>query len=122
MRGLDHLAVLVPDPSNVRIYVRRYADQHLRFVRKADCIETLYDVIQELPSPRLAVFVGSSYHGYLESLILTQDTALCIIPGAWVRHIPLADDSRRANFAVQLLEAHVNEPIQLMRSKQDLPL
>ncbi len=122
MRVLDHLAVIVPAIGSIAIYLRSFTDQRLRFAKNADCVEGLYDVIFQLPLPRLVVFVGSGYHGYLESIALDEKTALCIIPGAWVRHIPIHHDTQRARFAVQLLEAHVNEPIQLMRSEKDLPL
>jgi len=120
LRMLDHLAILVPCAQSVAVYVRRYAHPGLRFAKYAEGVDALYDVIQELPTPRMAVFVGSHYHGYLAPL-LASDTSLCIIPGAWVRHISPLDDTMRARFAVQLLEAQVNEPVQLLRSEQDLP-
>ena len=122
MRVLDHLAVIVPATRNVAIYLRRFPDQRLRLVKYTDSVDELHDVVSQLTKPRLVVFVGSSYHGYLESLRLAEKTALCIIPGAWVQHIPPQNDTHRARFAVQLIEAHVNEPIQLMRSGTKLPL
>ncbi len=122
MRVLDHLAVLVPQTQSVALYVRSFADTRLRFVHNMHDVPTLHDAIRELPAPRIVAFVGSGYHGYLESLLLDEQTTVCLIPGAWVRHIPSQHDTQRARFAVQLLEAHVNEPIQLLRSAQQLPL
>lgn len=109
----------MPESTGVSIHVRSFADQPLRFLTKADHIQAIYDAIRELSRPRIAIFVGSGYHGYLESLLLAEHTALCIIPEAWVRHIPLQSSTHRARFAVQLLEAHVNEPIQLLRGEQE---
>ena len=122
MRVLDHLAVLVPQAQSVAIYVRSFADTRLRFAHNAQDVATLHDAISELPRPRIVAFVGSGYHGYLEALLRDEKTAVCLIPGAWVRHIPPQHDTQRARFAVQLLEAHVNEPIQLLHSTQHLPL
>jgi hypothetical protein len=121
LKMLDHLAILVPCAERVAIHVRRYANPGLHFVKYGEGLDALYDVIYELPTPRMIVFVGSQYHGYLAPL-LSEDTALCIIPGAWMRHLPPLEDVVRARFAVQLLEAQASEPIQLLCPEQDLPV
>ena len=118
---LEHLVIVVSNRQGIHLHGRKCM-QGLRFLKKADCVQSLYDVVRELPLPRLVAFVGGGYHGYLEPLLLAEKTALCIIPGAWVRHIPSIHDTQRARFALQLLEAYVNEPIQWMHSEQDLPL
>ena len=54
--------------------------------------------------------------------VLIQDTDLCVIPGRWLEHIPYWDSLKRAEFAVQLVEAHLSTPIRLYgaRDKENL--
>jgi hypothetical protein len=49
--------------------------------------------------------------------ILIQNTGLCVIPDRWLEHIPYWERIQRAEFAIQLIEAHLSAPIRLLGAK-----
>lgn len=71
----------------------------------------------KLPRPRLAVYIGRAYDSFLSQLLF-QETDLCTIPMAWISHIPLHEVNARAQFAVQLTEAYLSDPIRLFGAKE----
>lgn len=74
----------------------------------------------KIPRPRLAVSIGRAYDRLLSQLLF-QETDLCLIPMAWLSHIPLWQVEERVQFAVQLTQAHLNDPIRIFGAKELIP-
>jgi len=113
---VDNLAVCLPYSQGSHVYVRRPGEEKLLL-----CPETFGDyAISDIPllldPPRLVVLVGQPWATFLGQ-VLIQDTDLCVIPGRWLEHIPYWDRLQRAEFAVQLAEAHLSTPIRLYGAK-----
>ena len=53
----------------------------------------------------------------MDAELLLEQTDLCLIPDPWLKHIPRHQPKRRAEFALQLLEAYLEDPIRLLGAK-----
>ena len=64
------------------------------------------------PEPRLLLVLGNAYPQLLPQQRL-ESSNFCLIPESWLRHIAPHHVTMRAQFAVQLLEAFLFQPIRL---------
>ena len=113
---LENLAVCLPYSQGSQVYVRRAGEEDLLLCPETFDDFAISDVPLLLDPPRLVVLVGQPWASFLGQ-ILIQDTDLCVIPGRWLEHIPYWDRLQRAEFAVQLVHAHLNAPIRLYGAK-----
>ncbi len=114
--NVDNLAVCLPYSQGSHVYVRRAGEEKLLLCPQAFNDYAISDIPLLLDPPRLVVLVGQMWATFLGQ-ILIQDTDLCVIPGRWLEHIPYWDRLQRAEFAVQLVEAHLCAPIRLYGAK-----
>lgn len=77
----------------------------------------IFHTVGQLPKPRLTIHVGRAYDSFLGQLIF-HETDFCTIPMAWMSHIPLRQVEARAQFAVQLTGAYLNDPIRFFGAKE----
>ncbi len=113
---LDNLAVCLPYSQGSHVYVRRAGEGQLLLCPGAFNDHAISDIPLLLDPPRLVVLVGQMWASFLGQ-ILIQDTDLCVIPSRWLEHIPYWERLQRAEFAVQLVEAHLSTPIRLYGAK-----
>lgn len=117
---VENLAVCLPYSQGIDVYVR-IAGEHLRLWPETFDDQTISKITDPLPRPCLVVFIGRPW-GSLLGEILFQQTDLCIIPERWLEHIPCWQRLQRAEFSVQLIEAHLSDPIQLFGAKNTINL
>lgn len=108
---VENLAVCLPYSQGIHVYTR-IAGQELRLWPETLDEWTLPQITDPLPRPRIVVFVGTAHGSFLGEILL-QQTELCIIPDRWLEHIPCWDRMKRAEFSIQLLEAHLSNPIRV---------
>ena len=113
---VENLAVCLPYSQGSHVYVRRAGDERLLLCPEDFGDYAISDIPLLLDPPRLVVLVGQMWASFLGQ-ILIQDTDLCVIPGRWLEHIPYWERLQRAEFAVQLVEAHLSAPIRLYGAK-----
>lgn len=119
MSNIPNLVILIPFSQGLMVY-RRAADGKVHCVFDARSPHAALEVICELPQPRLAAILDRRPYRLLMDLLL-RETDLCLIPDGWVSHIPIYKPSVRAQFAVQLVEAFLKEPIRLLGSQNTGP-
>jgi hypothetical protein len=112
---LPPLAVLIPYSKGIFVYVQT-ASQELHYVLSTHNRREILEQLDPLPPPRLVAFLGNAPWTALAELLLEQ-TDLCLIPDPWLKHIPRHQPKRRAEFALQLLEAYLEDPIRLLGAK-----
>lgn len=110
-----NLLVLIPYSRGYQIFIPTETDK-LRYVLSSNCPRDIFAAVAQLETPRLVAHVGRTYDRYLANLVL-HETDLCIIPEPWMRHLSIPQIHDRARFAVQVVEAHLTEPIRLYGDK-----
>jgi len=113
---LPPLAVLIPYSKGILVYVQT-ASQELYHVLDTAHPREILEQLEPLPQPRLVAFLGQGPWTALAEVLLEQ-TDLCLIPDPWLEHIPRHQPRRRAEFALQLLEAFLEDPIRLLGAKE----
>ncbi len=113
--SLPNLLVLIPYSQGIMIYRRAQAEQ-LHHTESSPVELAVLEALAQLPAPRLVAYLGTGPHRLLGQMLL-RETDLCLIPTAWMKHIPLHQPASRARFAVQLIEAFLSEPIRLLGNK-----
>ena len=112
---LPPLAVLIPYSKGIFVYVQTDS-QGLHCALDTPYPQEILEQLQPLPSPRLVAFLGNGLWTALADVLLDQ-TDLCLIPDPWLKHIPHQQPKRRAEFALQILEAYFEEPSRLLGAK-----
>lgn len=112
---LPNFLVLIPYSRGYQLFIPTDADKP-RCVLNSNSPREIFDAVAQLEPPRLVAHIGRTYDDYLANLVLYQ-TDLCIIPEPWMRHLSILQTNDRARFAVQLVEAHLIEPIRLYGEK-----
>lgn len=112
---LPPLAVLIPYSMGIFVYVQTDS-QDLHCALDASDPRHILEQLELLPQPRLVAFLGNGLWTPLAQVLLEQ-TDLCLIPDPWLKHIPRNQLRRRAEFALQLLEAYLEDPIHLLGAK-----
>lgn len=118
--GAYNLAVLIPYSQGIWLYVRRSDRQALHHALSSSHSRSPVEVVDflcHLPQPRLATWLGADPSCLLGDLIV-REIDLCIIPDRWMKHIPISQTCQRAQFALQLTEAFLKEPIRLFGRKR----
>ena len=111
-----NLLVLNPYSQGFYVFTKIAAGDLERLVVTNSARE-IFHTVGQLPRPRLAVHIGRAYDSWLGQLIF-HETDFCTIPMAWMSHIPLRQVNARAQFAVQLTEAYLSDPIRLFGAKE----
>ncbi len=112
---MPHLLLLVPYSQGFMIY-RRAGSEELQHLLNSPSPYAVLTALHKLPLPRLVVLLDR-FPGRLLGELLLRETDLCLIPQAWVKHIPCHQPNQRARFTLQLLEAFLKEPIRLLGNK-----
>lgn len=108
---VPNLIILNPYSQGFFVFTK-LAEGNLQRLAATNYTREILHTIGQLPEPRLAVHIGRAYGSFLGQIIV-QETDLCTIPMAWMSHIPLHRVNARAQFAVQLTEAYLRDPIRL---------
>lgn len=116
MSAATNLLVLNPYSQGFFVFTKTAAGNLEHRLTTSSPREILH-LLGQLPTPRLAVHIGRAYDNFLSQLSLRK-TDFCTIPMAWLSHIPLCQVEARAQFAVQLTEAYLNDPIRLFGAKE----
>ena len=112
---VENLAVCLPYSQGIDVYIRRAGEEKLLLCPTFND-RAISDIPLTLAQPRLVVLVGQLWGTFLGQ-ILIQETDLCVIPDRWLEHIPYCERLQRAEFAIQLIEAHLDVPIRLYGAK-----
>ena len=118
---VQNLAVCLPYSQGIDVYIRRVGQEKLFLYPETFNDRTVSKIPQPLGQPRLVVLIGRVWGTFLGHMLL-QNTDLCVVPECWLVHIPYSERLQRAEFAVQLIEAHISEPIQLFGAKDSKTL
>lgn len=113
-----NLLVLNPYSQGFFVFTKTAAG-NLEQQRETRSPRQILHLAGKIPRPRLAVSIGRAYDSLLS--LLLQQTDLCMIPMAWLSHIPLWQVEERVQFAVQLTQAHLNDPIRIFGAKELIP-
>lgn len=119
MSTATNLLVLNPYSQGFFVFTKTAAG-NLEHRDKTPSPREIFHLVDQLPRPRLVVHIGRVYDSFLSQLIF-RETDLCTIPTPWLSHIPLWQVEARMRFAVQLTEAHLNDPIRLFGAKKLIP-
>lgn len=114
--NIENLAVCLPYSQGIHVYIRREGEERLLLGPETFNDDAISDIPLLLAQPRLVVLVGQLWGTFLGQILL-QDTDLCVIPDRWLEHISYWERLQRAEFAVQLIEAHLSAPIRLYGAK-----
>ena len=112
----ENLAVCLPYSQGIDVYIRRAGEEELLICPETFDDRAISDIPLTLAQPRLVVLVGKLWGTFLGQ-ILIQNTDLCVIPDRWLEHIPYWEGLQRAEFVIQLIEAHLSAPIRLYGAK-----
>ena len=110
-----HLLLLVPYSQGFMIY-RRAGSEELQHLLNSPSPYAVLTALHQLPQPRIVALLDRFPPRLLGELLL-RETDLCLIPQAWVKHIPCYQPDPRARFTLQLLEAFLQEPMRLLANK-----
>lgn len=113
---IPNLIILNPYSQGFFVFTKLAEGNCQRLVATNHARE-IFHIVGQLPRPRLTVHIGRAYDSFLGQLIF-QETDFCTIPMAWMSHIPFQQVNARAQFAVQLTEAYLNDPIRLFGAKE----
>lgn len=108
---VPNLIILNPYSQGFFVFTK-LAEGNLERRAATNYAREVFHAVGQLPRPRLTVHIGQAYDSFLGQLIF-HETDLCTIPMAWMSHIPLYQVGARAQFAVQLTEAYLSDPIRL---------
>jgi hypothetical protein len=102
--------VLLPSPLGFCLFVR-WPRQHLRACSALLHPGDLRDAVGSLGGPITTVLIGRRHAEVVADAVLAAGE-LVVVPDAWVRGVPAAAFSRRAEVALRAARAHAAGAIQ----------